>query len=68
MAPFKAFFGSADEIYYKLPADLKTGDYQTEYVKLLDKSLTILREISAEHQKKIKESRQSDASKLNQFQ
>ena len=68
VAPFKAFFGSADEIYYKLPADLKTGDYQTEYVKLLDKSLTILREISAEHQKKIKESRQSDASKLNQFQ
>jgi hypothetical protein len=68
VAPFKALFGSADETYYKLPADFKRRNYQTEYVKLLDKSLAILREISAKHQEEIKESRQSDASKLNQFQ
>ena len=68
VVPFKALFSSADETYYKLPADLKRWKYQTEYVKLLDKSLVTLREISAEHQKKLKEARLSDTSKLNQFQ
>lgn len=39
LEPFKAMFGSADEIYYRLDPDLNPKDYQTSYVKELDRCL-----------------------------
>ena len=67
LAPFVAMFGSADETYFKLEPDVPAGQLQTEYVKLLDKHLKLMREISADHQAAIVAERTAGNEHRNQF-
>jgi hypothetical protein len=67
LAPFVAMFGSADETYFKLDPAIPPGQLQTEYVKLLDKNLTLVREVSAKHQAAIVEERTAGNEHRNQF-
>jgi hypothetical protein len=65
--PFKATFGNADEIYYRLDPKLAVKDSQSGYVRELDESLKLIRQLSKEHQEEIKKKRVNEALKPNQF-
>jgi exonuclease III len=67
LAPFVAMFGSADETYFKLDPNIPLAQLQTEYVKLLDKNLTLVREVSAQHQAAIVEERTAGNQHRNQY-
>jgi hypothetical protein len=67
LIPFHAMLGSAVETYYKLDPNLPPSEYQTEYVRLLDVTLKVLRDISSIHQSAIVVKRTAHNDSCNQF-
>ena len=65
--PFAAMFGSVDETYYQLDPQVPASQLQAQYLKLLDKNLKIVREISAAHQAEIASTRTAGNAYRNQF-
>jgi hypothetical protein len=67
VAPFAAMFGSIDQTYFQLDPTIPASQLQTQYLKLLDKNLKIIREISSAHQDKIVSERVVGNAHRNQF-
>ena len=59
--------GSADDLYYQLKPGIDQASAATDFVKLLDKNLKTIRDISAQFQADLVEDRVKEAEKRNQY-
>ena len=65
--PFSMMMGSADDLYYQLKPGIDQASAATDFVKLLDKNLKTIRDISAQFQADLVEDRVKEAEKRNQY-
>ncbi len=67
VVPFELMFGSGDAEHYDFKPGLTQAQMATEHVRWLDESLQRIRDISHEHQLRIKQKRLKRATRYNQF-
>ena len=67
VVPFEAMFGTDDADYYTFKPGLTRSQIATERVRQLDASLRKIRDISHEHQLRIKTKRLKRATRNNQY-
>ena len=59
--------GSADTLYYQLEPEIDKASVSTDFVKRLDANLKLIREISAQHQADVAETRLREDERHNQY-
>ena len=55
--PFSMMMDSTDALYYQLEPEIDKADIATDFVKRLDTNLSLVREVSAQHQADLSEER-----------